>query len=148
MISQDRSSSIIKATIPSQILVEYLGASLIFTLAKRFPFGIFFSPGKVDQDGKLVYNPMGHPATSVDQKVQDRFCSPGNLATTSHFSGRIFFCPPAFGTSPTIAGEAGNIQTFTLLDTLFSGSRLIIHEFVHLWNPSKTHYDELAKSSG
>jgi hypothetical protein len=71
-------------------------------------------------------------------KVQDFICAtPLTLATTVREFGRIFFCPPIFAVKPTITGETGNIQTGMKLDDFYSGSRIFIHELVHLWKPSK-----------
>ncbi len=72
-------------------------------------------------------------------KPQDLICAtPLTFATTVRAFGRMFFCPPVFSSvKPTIAGEAGNIQTGHKLDDFYSGSRIFVHELVHLWEPSK-----------
>lgn len=102
--------------------------------------GILFQPGKYDEQGNQVYGEMKLPAArpkTLDgtTRVQDAVCAPGILAATSPESGRIFCCPHLFNTFAPRA--ALNVKQYMPLDKLSSGSRVLLHELVHLWFPSE-----------
>lgn len=79
-----------------------------------------------------------HQPPAQTPKVEDFFCStPGTLAKTSWKHGRIIFCPPSFSKISTVGGEASNIQRGSAIDAFYSGSRIFVHELVHLWKQSK-----------
>jgi len=105
------------------------------------PNGILFQPEKYDKDGKQITTPMVFAAPAPKNpgdtpRVEDSICKETHAATTNRNSGRIFLCPIFFKLNPTVS-PSQNVAQNMKLDNYFSASRLLLHELVHLWNPSK-----------
>ena len=103
------------------------------------PNGVFFQPGKYDEDGAQVYTQMTIAAQPGGvPKVEDTICTKGALATVNRYSGRVFFCFDAISQYELQPTAKPAPQQYLKLDYFYSGSRLLIHELVHLWHPSKS----------
>ena len=110
---------------------------------------MFFQPGKTEkaEDGteKVIYEAAIQAAyrraASGPYSVADAFCgNPGTSGVqlmTNRRNKRIIVCPSAFGYQPTKdarMSEIGSVAKGFYQDMYVCGSRLFVHELVHLWN--------------
>ena len=108
---------------------------------RDFPLGVFWQQGKTDKDGNVEYAAAYSEAISLTPggvpRVQDYYCRKISvLAVTTRSNNRIIFCPGAFNT--VAKAEVDKVVEGASLDTYFSGSRLFVHELVHLWNDGRS----------
>ena len=89
------------------------------------------------EHGSLVHGAWSRtPGATPD--VADAFCGKETvIAFTTYSMRRIVFCPRAFRTVPDLKSQMGNIGKGSRLDTFYSGSRMFVHELVHLY-PNST----------